>query len=41
MIGTYLAVATIEEPEYELLEKKSGYEIRQYESYIVAETEIK
>ena len=41
MIGTYLAVATIEEPEYEVVDKKSGYQIRQYESYIVAETEIK
>lgn len=40
MIGSYLTVASIEEPNYEVLEKKSGYEIRQYDSYIVAETEI-
>ena len=41
MIGTYMAVATIEEPKHEKLESKNGYDIRQYDSYIVAETEIK
>ena len=40
IIGSYLTVASIEEPNYEVLEKGKGYEIRQYDSYIVAETEI-
>ncbi len=41
MIGSYLMVASIEEPDFEKLESKNWYDIRQYDSYIVAETEIK
>ncbi len=40
IIGTLLAIRGIEEPKYELVEKKDGYEIREYASYIVAEVEI-
>jgi hypothetical protein len=39
-IGSYLAIRNIEEPSYTVLERRVGYEIRQYDSYIVAETEI-
>ena len=39
-IGSYLAVRTIEEPAYTVLEKKDGYEIREYKPYIVAETTV-
>ncbi|MCU0678644.1 MAG: heme-binding protein [Candidatus Pacebacteria bacterium] len=40
MIGSYLVVRSIEEPSYTVLEKRDGYEIRQYDAYIVAETEV-
>lgn len=33
-------VRNIETPQYEVIEKKDGYEIRKYRSYILAETEI-
>ncbi len=39
-IGSHIAVRSLEEPSYIVLEKRDGYEIRQYDSYIVAETEI-
>ena len=38
--GTLLAVRSIEEPKYTLNEKREGYEIREYASYIVAEVEV-
>lgn len=34
----YMSVRGIEKPEYTVIEKKGTYEIRRYESYIVAET---
>ena len=40
IIGTILAVRSIEEPKYTLIEKREGYEIREYQSYIVAEVEV-
>jgi SOUL heme-binding protein len=40
IIGTILAVRSIEEPKYIVVEKRDGYEIREYESYIVAEVEV-
>jgi hypothetical protein len=40
MIGSYLVIRSIEEPSYTVLEKRNGYEIRQYDPYIVAETEV-
>jgi len=40
MVGSYLVIRTIEEPVYTVLEKRIGYEIRQYDGYIVAETEV-
>ncbi len=39
-IGSYLVIRSIEEPTYTVLEKRSDYEIRQYETYIIAETEV-
>lgn len=39
-IGSYLAIRYIEEPTYTLLERKQGYEIREYQPYIVAETTV-
>lgn len=38
--GTLLAVRSIEEPKYTLIEKRDGYEIREYASYIIAEVEV-
>lgn len=40
IIGSYVVVLNLEEPKYTVLEKRDGYEIRQYESYIIAETEV-
>ena len=39
-IGSWLAVRSLEEPSYTVIEQKSGYEVRQYDSYIVAETVV-
>jgi hypothetical protein len=39
-LGTLLVVRGIEEPAYILVEKRDGYEIREYSSYIVAEVEV-
>ena len=38
--GTLFAIRGIEEPSYTLIEKRDGYEIREYASYIVAEVEV-
>lgn len=40
IIGSYAVVWTIEEPAYSVLEKKDGYEIREYAPYIKAETVV-
>ena len=40
MVGSYVVIRSIEEPSYTILETKSGYEIRQYQPYIMAETEV-
>lgn len=39
-IGSYLVIRNLEEPSYTVLEQRDGYEIRQYNPYIIAETEI-
>ncbi|MFT5849736.1 MAG: hypothetical protein ACI9H6_000551 [Patiriisocius sp.] len=39
-IGSYLVIKNLEEPDYSVIEKKNGYEIRQYAPYIIAETEV-
>lgn len=39
-VGSYLVVRTIEEPAYTVLEKKDGYEIREYAPYIAATTKV-
>lgn len=39
-LGSYLVVRNIEEPKYTVLEKKAGYEIREYAPYIVAKTTV-
>lgn len=38
--GSYLVVRTIEKPAYTIIENRGGYEVRKYESYIVAETKV-
>ncbi len=40
VIGSYLVVWSIEEPAYTVLEKKDGYEIREYAPYILAKTTV-
>lgn len=37
---SFLSVFNIEEPKYEVLSVKDGYEIREYKSYSIAETTI-
>jgi len=39
-IGSWIVVRKIEEPKYEILSKSNGYEIRMYEPYLIAETEV-
>lgn len=39
-IGSWLVVRNIEEPSYTVVEKRDGYEIRDYAPYIVAEVEV-
>lgn len=38
--GSWLVVRNIEEPAYTLVEKRDGYEIRDYAAYMVAEVEV-
>jgi SOUL heme-binding protein len=40
IIGTLLVIRWLEEPVYTVVEKREGYEIREYASYIVAEVEV-
>ncbi len=40
ILFTVFAIRGIEEPKYTVIEKKEGYEIREYEWYIVAEVEV-
>lgn len=40
IIGTLLVVQWVEEPKYRVIEKREGYEIREYNSYIVAEVDV-
>lgn len=39
-LGSYLVIKNIEEPAYKVLEKKNGYEIREYAPYILAQTTV-
>ena len=39
-LGSYAVIWSIEEPPYTVLEKKDGYEIREYQPYILAETTV-
>lgn len=39
-LGSYLVVRTIEKPSYTVVERRDGYEVREYQSYIVAETKV-
>lgn len=36
----YFSVSSLEQPNYTVIEEKEGYEIRQYEDYIIAETKV-
>ena len=40
VIGSYVVVRSIEEPAYTVVERKDGYEIRQYAPHIVAKTTV-
>lgn len=40
VLGSYLAVRNLEEPSFTVVEVHDEYEIRQYDSYIVAETTV-
>ena len=37
-LGSYLVVRSIEKPAYTVIEMRDGYEIREYQNYLVAET---
>ena len=39
-LGSYLVIKNIEQPAYSVIETKNGYEVREYKSYIVAETTV-
>jgi hypothetical protein len=39
-VGSYLVIRNIEEPKFTIVGSKDGYEIREYEPYIVAETDV-
>lgn len=39
-LGSLVIIRTIEEPTYSVLSVNDGYEVRQYNSYIVAETTV-
>lgn len=39
--GSYLFVRNIEKPAYTVVDTKDGYEIREYQPYIVAETTVR
>jgi hypothetical protein len=40
VVGSYVVVRNIEQPAYTVLEKRDGYEVRMYNPYIVAETNV-
>lgn len=40
IVGTLFVIRGIEEPRYTVVEKRDGYEIREYASYVVAEVEV-
>lgn len=39
-VGSYLVIRNIEEPKFTLVERKTGYDIREYGSYIMAQTDV-
>ncbi|MFT7507537.1 MAG: hypothetical protein ACI92I_000697 [Acidimicrobiales bacterium] len=39
-VGSYIVVRNLEEPKFTVLEHKNGYDIREYEPYIIAETDV-
>ena len=39
-LGSYISISKLEEPKYIVLQKQKGYEVREYESYIIAEVEV-
>ena len=40
LVGSYAVIRNIEEPSYTVVEKRDGYEVRQYDAYILAETTV-
>jgi len=40
-LGSFLAVRNLEQPQYSIVQKEGAFELRQYDSYIVAQVEVK
>ena len=40
IIGSYIAVRTLEEPKYTIISQQEWYEVRQYNSYLAAQVEV-
>jgi hypothetical protein len=39
-LGSYIVIRNLEEPKFTVLESKDGYDIREYEPYIIAEADV-
>jgi len=39
-VGSYLVIRNLEEPKFAVLESKGGYDVREYEPYIIAKTDV-
>jgi len=40
IIASWIAIRNIEEPQYQVISSNNVYEVRQYQSYIIAETSV-
>lgn len=41
IVGGFLVIQNIEQPQYEVIEEHNGYEVRKYEPYLVAQTTVR